>query len=91
MRQLSHQLKSSAHPIYNEGLEKTGISIEKIPSIEEMNKWLSKLGWMAIVVEGFVPPQEFMELQSLKVLAIALEMRHIEQILYTQEQENLHE
>ncbi|MCS5634573.1 MAG: aromatic amino acid hydroxylase, partial [Candidatus Marinimicrobia bacterium] len=91
MRQLSHQLKSSAHPIYNEGLGKTGISIEKIPSIEEMNKCLSKLGWMAIVVDGFIPPQAFMELQELKVLAIALDMRSIEQILYTPAPDIVHE
>ena len=91
MRQLSHQLKSSAHPIYNEGLGKTGISIEKIPSIEEMNKCLSKLGWMAIVVDGFIPPQAFMELQALKVLAIALDMRSIEQILYTPAPDIVHE
>ena len=45
-----------------------------------MNKCLSKLGWMAIVVDGFIPPQAFMELQELKVLAIALDMRSIEQI-----------
>tara|TARA_Y100000034_G_scaffold116520_1_gene154934 strand:- start:118 stop:1863 length:1746 start_codon:yes stop_codon:yes gene_type:complete len=91
MRQLSHQLKSSAHPIYNEGLEKTGISIEKIPSIEEMNKCLNKLGWMAIVVDGFIPPQAFMELQALKVLAIALEMRSLEHILYTPAPDIVHE
>jgi len=91
MRQLSHQLKYSAHPIYIEGLEKTGISIEKIPSIEEMNKCLSKLGWMAIVVDGFIPPQAFMELQELKVLAIALDMRSIEQILYTPAPDIVHE
>ena len=91
MRQLSHQLKSTAHPIYNKGLEKTGISIEKIPSIEEMNKCLSKLGWMAIVVDGFIPPQAFMELQELKVLAIALDMRSIEQILYTPAPDIVHE
>ena len=91
MRQLSHQIKSSAHPIYIEGLEKTGISIEKIPSIEEMNKCLSKLGWLAIVVDGFIPPQAFMELQALKVLPIALEMRPIEQILYTPAPDIVHE
>jgi len=91
MRQLSCQLKTSAHPIYIEGLEKTGITIEKIPSIHEMNKCLSKLGWIAIIVDGFIPPQAFMELQSLKVLAIALEMRPVEHILYTPAPDIIHE
>ena len=91
MRQLSSQLKKSAHPIYLEGLKKTGISIEKIPSIEEMNQCLDKLGWMAVVVDGFIPPQAFMELQDLKVLAIALDMRSIEHILYTPAPDIVHE
>ena len=91
MRQLSNHLKDTAHPIYLEGLKKTGISIETIPSIEEMNECLSKIGWKAVVVDGFIPPQAFMELQELKVLAIALDMRTIEHILYTPAPDIVHE
>jgi len=91
MRQLVEQLKHSAHPVYFEGLEKTGISLEAIPSIDDMNVRLAKLGWRAIVVDGFIPPQAFMELQSLRVLAIALDMRSIHHIEYTPAPDIIHE
>lgn len=91
MRQLAQQLKNSAHPIYFEGLEKTGISVDAIPSIDDMNVRLARLGWRAIVVDGFIPPQAFMELQSLRVLAIALDMRSIHHIEYTPAPDIIHE
>ncbi|MFT7246213.1 MAG: phenylalanine-4-hydroxylase [Candidatus Azotimanducaceae bacterium] len=91
MHQLVQQLKHSAHPVYFEGLKKTGISLDAIPSIDDMNACLAKLGWRAIVVDGFIPPQAFMELQSLRVLAIALDMRSIHHIEYTPAPDIIHE
>ncbi len=91
MRHLSVQLKNRAHPVYFDGLSRTGISVEHIPSVDEMNNCLDKLGWQAIVVDGFIPPQAFMELQALKVLAIALDMRSIEHIDYTPAPDIIHE
>ena len=91
MAELTKQLKSSAHTVYFEGLERTGISLEAIPSIDEMNECLARMGWRAIVVDGFIPPQAFMELQSLKVLAIALDMRSIHNIEYTPAPDIIHE
>lgn len=91
MKLLVKQLSASAHPVYFEGLEKTGISLDRIPTIDEVNICLARLGWRAIVVDGFIPPQAFMELQSLKVLAIALDMRSVEHILYTPAPDIIHE
>ncbi len=91
MRQLVSQLRHSAHPVYFEGLKKTGISIERIPSIDEMNECLADLGWRAVVVDGFIPPQAFMELQQNRILAIALDMRSIDHILYTPAPDIIHE
>lgn len=91
MRQLVAQLRHSAHPVYFEGLARTGISIEHIPSIDEMNECLADLGWHAIVVDGFIPPQAFMELQQNRILAIALDMRSIDHILYTPAPDIIHE
>ena len=53
--------KKNAHKSYINGLEKTGISIQKIPRIASINKKLMKLGWRAVCVRGFIPPQIFME------------------------------
>ncbi|MBL4680059.1 MAG: aromatic amino acid hydroxylase [Pseudomonadales bacterium] len=91
LSQLVNHLKDKAHPVYFNGLKRTGITLEKIPSIDEMNICLKQLGWRAIVVDGFIPPQAFMELQSLKVLAIAVDMRSIEHIDYTPAPDIIHE
>jgi len=91
LSQLVNHLGDKAHPVYFDGLKKTGITLETIPSIDEMNICLKQLGWRAIVVDGFIPPQAFMELQALKVLAIALDMRSIEHIDYTPAPDIIHE
>jgi phenylalanine-4-hydroxylase len=91
MTALTRSLAHSAHPVYLEGLTRTGISLEHIPSIDEMNACLFRLGWRAVVVDGFIPPAIFMEFQALKVLVIALEMRSVEHLLYTPAPDILHE
>ena len=45
MRQNSSFLGKTAHSAYLEGLRTSGISIERIPNIEEMNQCLSQIGW----------------------------------------------
>jgi phenylalanine-4-hydroxylase len=80
-----------AHPSYLSGLKKTGISLDKIPDVEEMNKALAKQGWRAVVVNGFIPPAAFMEFQAHKILVISAEMRTIEHILYTPAPDIVHE
>lgn len=84
-------LRKHAHKAYLEGLEKTGISLEYIPNIDEMNGKLAKIGWSAVVVDGFVPPAAFMEFQALKVLVISADMRNIHHILYTPAPDIVHE
>lgn len=91
MKQLTRQLAPTAHPVYLEGLARTGISLEHIPSIDEMNDSLAALGWRAVVVDGFIPPAIFMEFQALKVLVIALDMRSVEHIFYTPAPDIVHE
>ena len=91
MRQLVSQLRCCAHPVYFKGLTQTGISIEHIPSLEEMNASLAELGWRAVVVDGFIPPQAFMELQQHRILAIAVDMRSINHISYTPAPDIIHE
>jgi phenylalanine-4-hydroxylase len=81
MRQLKSFLTENAHPLYAEGLEKTGITVDKIPLISDMNDMLKKFGWGAVPVSGFIPPAAFMEFQSLGVLPIASDMRSLDHIL----------
>lgn len=91
LRQLKDFLSKNAHPIYIEGLEKTGINEEQIPKIEEMSAKLKNFGWTAIPVSGFIPPAAFMELQSLSILPIASDMRSVDHILYTPAPDIVHE
>ncbi len=91
LRQLRHFLSTNAHESYLEGLEKTGIEVEHIPHISEISKKISKFGWRALPVSGFIPPAAFMELQSLGVLPIASAMRTIDHLLYTPAPDIVHE
>ena len=83
--------KKNADSIYISGLKQTGISIDKIPKIENINKKLSKFGWNAVCVRGFIPPQIFMEFQSLKILPIAADMRDHRNLTYTPAPDIVHE
>ena len=80
-----------AHSSYKEGLKKTGITINKIPRIDRINQKLKKLGWRAICVRGFIPPNAFMEFQSLKILPIAADMRSHKHLTYTPSPDIVHE
>lgn len=91
MRQLTRSLEHSAHPVYFEGLKKTGIRLDRIPSIDEMNRCLEPLGWSALVVDGYIPISVFSEFQMRRILAIAMDMRSIDNILYTPAPDIVHE
>jgi len=84
-------LSDNAHQTYVDGLIKTGIGIEKIPNVNEMNDILSKMGWGAVCVDGFIPPTAFMEFQSYNVLVIAADMRNLQHIEYTPAPDIVHE
>ena len=84
-------LRKVAHKSYIDGLKKTGISIENIPHLSGMNRILKEIGWAAVSVDGFIPPNAFMEFQAYKVLVIASDMRTIHHIQYTPAPDIIHE
>jgi len=91
MRQNIDYLGKVAHRSYLLGLQKTGISTEHIPSIEDMNASLAEIGWAAVTVDGFIPPAAFMEFQKHHVLVIAADIRPFNQIEYTPAPDIIHE
>ncbi len=91
LAQLRENLSKTALPVYLEGLDKTGISLDSIPKIEDINDKLSALGWRAVVVDGFIPSAIFMEFQAIRVLVIAVNMRSFEHMLYTPAPDIVHE
>jgi len=91
MRMNVDYLGRVAHNSYLNGLKKTGISIENIPRMEGMNRILKEIGWAAVSVDGFIPPNAFMEFQAYNVLVIASDMRTIDHIEYTPAPDIIHE
>ena len=91
MRKNVNYLSKVAHSSYLEGLKKTGIEVEKIPSMYGMNRILTEIGWAAVAVDGFIPPNAFMEFQAYNVLVIASDIRQLEHIEYTPAPDIIHE
>ncbi|MBO6607965.1 aromatic amino acid hydroxylase [Psychroserpens sp.] len=91
MRKNVSYLSKVAHNSYVKGLEMTGISIDDIPSMYGMNRILKDIGWAAVAVDGFIPPNAFMEFQAYKVLVIASDIRQLENIEYTPAPDIIHE
>ncbi|MFD2603037.1 aromatic amino acid hydroxylase [Flavobacterium suzhouense] len=91
MRKNVDYLSKVAHSSYLEGLKKTGIEIDNIPSMYGMNRILQEIGWAAVAVDGFIPPNAFMEFQAYNVLVIASDIRQLEHIEYTPAPDIIHE
>ncbi|NBV51481.1 aromatic amino acid hydroxylase [bacterium] len=91
LRQATDFFKDHAVPVYLEGLKKTGISIEKIPKIQDMDKCLKEFGWGAVGVSGFIPPSAFLDLQARGIMPIAMDMRTLEHVGYTPAPDIVHE
>lgn len=91
MRKNVSYLSTVAHSSYLDGLKKTGLEIDSIPNMYGMNRILKEIGWAAVAVDGFIPPNAFMEFQAYNVLVIASDIRQIEHIQYTPAPDIIHE
>ena len=91
MRKNVSYLSSVAHESYLMGLDMTGVDIDTIPSMYGMNRILKEIGWAAVAVDGFIPPNAFMEFQAYKVLVIASDIRQLDNIEYTPAPDIIHE
>ncbi|RZJ66360.1 MAG: aromatic amino acid hydroxylase [Flavobacterium sp.] len=91
MRKNVDYLSKVAHSSYLEGLQKTGLEIDSIPNMYGMNRILKEIGWAAVAVDGFIPPNAFMEFQAYNVLVIASDIRQLEHIEYTPAPDIIHE
>lgn len=91
MRELTTFHFKNAHKSYRKGVKGTGITLDRIPSLKNIDKCLQKYGWRAAGVSGFIPPAAFMELQAHRILPIATEMRRVENLEYTPAPDIVHE
>ena len=91
MRKNVNYLSKVAHNSYLDGLKKTGLEVDNIPNMYGMNRILKEIGWAAVAVDGFIPPNAFMEFQAYNVLVIASDIRQLEHIEYTPAPDIIHE
>jgi phenylalanine-4-hydroxylase len=91
MRQNHNYLKDTAHQAYVGGLTSSGISVEKIPNVTDMNKALEPFGWGAANIDGFIPGVIFFDFQAHGILPIASDIRKLENIQYTPAPDIIHE
>ncbi len=91
MRQNHNYLKDTAHQAYVGGLKSSGISVEKIPNVTDMNKALEPFGWGAANIDGFIPGVIFFDFQAHGILPIASDIRKLENIQYTPAPDIIHE
>jgi phenylalanine-4-hydroxylase len=91
MRKNVDFLSKVAHQSYLDGLKQTGISVDSIPNMYGMNRILKDIGWAAVAVDGFIPPNAFMEFQAYNVLVIASDIRQLDHIEYTPAPDIIHE
>lgn len=91
MRQNRNFLGKTAHSAYLDGLYTSGISVERVPNISEMNDSLSQIGWGAVTINGFIPAVAFFDFQAHGLLPIACDIRQYEHIAYTPAPDIIHE
>ncbi|HEK9101421.1 aromatic amino acid hydroxylase [Bacillus cereus] len=91
MRQNHNFLKDVAHPAYVNGLQSSGINIDAIPKVEEMNECLAPSGWGAVTIDGLIPGVAFFDFQGYGLLPIATDIRKVENIEYTPAPDIVHE
>ena len=91
MRQSREYFRDHAVDVYLDGLKKTGIPLDRIPKVSEMDQALREFGWGAVPVCGFIPPIAFLDLQARGILPIATDMRSIDHIAYTPAPDIVHE
>jgi phenylalanine-4-hydroxylase len=91
MAQLLPFWQECAHHDFVAGLAKTGIDLNQLPCIDYIDERLQAFGWRAVTVDGYVPPEVFMGLQSRKIIPVARDMRKPENINYTPAPDIVHE
>lgn len=91
MRRSQDFFKDHAVATYQTGFQKSGLRIDRIPHIDDIDKALQEFGWGAVGVTGFIAPWAFIEFQARKILPIATDMRTVDHIAYTPAPDIVHE
>ncbi len=91
MRRSMDFFQDHAVSTYSTGFKKTGLQIDRIPHVDDIDRALQDIGWGAVPVVGFIAPWAFIEFQARKILPIATDMRTVDHIAYTPAPDIVHE
>ncbi|HEX4339664.1 MAG TPA: aromatic amino acid hydroxylase [Polyangiaceae bacterium] len=89
--QTHSRLLTTAHDAYAKGFDAAGISVDRIPRVDEMNDKLGRFGWGAVCVDGFISPRAFQAFQARGILPIAADIRTSKHLTYTPAPDIIHE
>lgn len=79
-------------PEFGEGLNLLGITGERIPDLQEVNRKLRELtGWEGVYVKGFVEPKEFFHMLSERKFPVGSFIRDPKDLSYTPEPDVFHD
>ncbi|MBC7660702.1 MAG: aromatic amino acid hydroxylase [Chitinophagaceae bacterium] len=91
MRRSQDFFKDHAVASYQSGFAKSGLTVDRIPHIDAIDKAMQDVGWGAVPVVGFIAPWAFIEFQARKIIPIATDMRTVDHIAYTPAPDIVHE
>lgn len=91
MRRAMDFFQEHAVSTYIPGFKKSGLQIDRIPHVDDIDRSLQEIGWGAVPVVGFIAPWAFIEFQARKILPIATDMRSVDHIAYTPAPDIVHE
>ncbi|MBC7532836.1 MAG: aromatic amino acid hydroxylase [Oligoflexus sp.] len=91
MRRSHDFFKDHAVDSYKSGFKKSGLQVDHIPHIDDIDRAMQEVGWGAVPVVGFIAPWAFIEFQARKILPIATDMRTVDHIAYTPAPDIVHE
>lgn len=81
---LEDNRRDQAHPLFQQGLDALGISEDRIPDMEAVNRELYHLsGWRGLLVEGLEGPESFYPALAKKEFPIGNFIREQEDLNYT--------
>lgn len=94
LRNLEVLWKTTEEPFfadYLSGLDRLKISASRIPTLSDINKMLSEIGWTAIYVDGMVDDHLYHEMQSARYFPVARRLRSLRDIDHSAAPDFIHD
>jgi phenylalanine-4-hydroxylase len=91
LQQLWKSHESSLHSDYLSGLNFLNISVSEIPSLSDINKILSGIGWSAAYVDGMVDGRLYQEMLAERVFPVAGHIRRKRDMFHSAAPDFMHD